>query len=59
MGVWSLGAYGLHHDQTDPGLLQDYARVLPGYTMADIIGSFHLTIKLFVLSFNLKDLLTQ
>lgn len=39
MGVWSLGEYGLHHDETDPGLLQDYAQVLPGYTKPDIIGS--------------------
>jgi hypothetical protein len=39
MGVWHLGPYGLHHDQTDPNLLQSYAQVLPGYTMADIIGS--------------------
>jgi glycosidase len=39
MGVWQLGQYGLHHDRTDPGLLQDYAQILPGYTLADIIGS--------------------
>eukprot|EP01118_Nematostelium_gracile_P000619 TRINITY_DN10670_c0_g1_i1.p1 TRINITY_DN10670_c0_g1~~TRINITY_DN10670_c0_g1_i1.p1 ORF type:complete len:505 (-),score=114.64 TRINITY_DN10670_c0_g1_i1:32-1546(-) len=39
MGVWELGAYGLHHDRTDPGLLQGYAQTLPGYTMDDIIGS--------------------
>jgi hypothetical protein len=39
MGVWSLGAYGLHHDRTDPSLLATYKRVLPDYTMEDIIGS--------------------
>ena len=39
MGVWSLGPYGLHHDQTDPGLLSNYAKELPGYTQADIIGA--------------------
>eukprot|EP01100_Stratorugosa_tubuloviscum_P010254 TRINITY_DN437_c0_g3_i1.p1 TRINITY_DN437_c0_g3~~TRINITY_DN437_c0_g3_i1.p1 ORF type:complete len:526 (+),score=213.75 TRINITY_DN437_c0_g3_i1:58-1635(+) len=39
MGVWSLGAYGLNHDKTDPGLLASYASVLPDYTQDDIIGS--------------------
>lgn len=39
MGVWSLGPYGLHHDRTDPGLLSDYKRELPSFTMADVIGS--------------------
>jgi len=39
MGLWHLGPYGLHHDQTDPSLLATYAQVLPGYTMPDIIGS--------------------
>eukprot|EP00753_Platysulcus_tardus_P016998 PLAT618.1.p1 GENE.PLAT618.1~~PLAT618.1.p1 ORF type:complete len:521 (-),score=233.06 PLAT618.1:123-1685(-) len=39
MGVWQLGAYGLHHDRTEPSLLADYAKELPGYTQADIIGS--------------------
>lgn len=39
MGVWSLGAYGLNFDRTDPGLLQSYNQVLPGWTQADVIGS--------------------
>ena len=39
MGVWHLGEYGLHYDQTNPGLLKQYSQVLPGYTQADIIGS--------------------
>lgn len=39
MGVWSLGSYGLQHDRTDPGLLSSYAKVLPGYSQDDIIGS--------------------
>eukprot|EP00708_Paratrimastix_pyriformis_P002730 GAFH01001483.1.p2 GENE.GAFH01001483.1~~GAFH01001483.1.p2 ORF type:complete len:512 (-),score=112.45 GAFH01001483.1:67-1416(-) len=39
MGVWSLGPFGLHRDQTDPDLIRGYAQVLPGYTTDDIIGS--------------------
>jgi len=39
MGIWSLGAYGLNHDRTDPGLLSTFNQVLPGYTKDDIIGS--------------------
>ncbi len=39
LGVWHLGAYGLNHDRTDPGLLKGYGDVLPGFTTADIIGS--------------------
>ncbi|KAF2077465.1 hypothetical protein CYY_001238 [Polysphondylium violaceum] len=39
MGVWELGQYGLNYDQTNQGLLQHYAQVLPGYTQSDIIGS--------------------
>lgn len=35
----SLGPYGLNFDRTNPGLLQDYSQVLPGYTIDDIIGS--------------------
>lgn len=27
MGMWALGPYGLHHDQTTPSLLQSYAQV--------------------------------
>jgi len=39
MGVWTLGAFGLHHDRTSPDLLSSYSRALPGYTQDDIIGS--------------------
>ena len=39
MGVWHLGEYGLHYDQTNAGLLKQYSETLPGYTQADIIGS--------------------
>ena len=39
MGVWQLGGYGLHYDQTNPGLLSHYSEVLPGWQMADVIGS--------------------
>jgi hypothetical protein len=39
MGVWHLGAYGLHHDQTDPNLWQSYEQVLPDVQVADVIGS--------------------
>ncbi len=38
MGVWSLGAYGLNHDRTDPSLLAGYASVLPGYTTVGVEG---------------------
>eukprot|EP01129_Flabellula_baltica_P006511 TRINITY_DN2445_c0_g1_i1.p1 TRINITY_DN2445_c0_g1~~TRINITY_DN2445_c0_g1_i1.p1 ORF type:complete len:519 (-),score=99.77 TRINITY_DN2445_c0_g1_i1:18-1553(-) len=39
MGMWHLGEAGLHFDRTNPDLLASYAKVLPGYTMDDIIGS--------------------
>lgn len=39
MGVWSLGAYGLQHDQTDAGLLAAYKQELPSFTLDDVIGS--------------------
>jgi hypothetical protein len=39
MGLWKLGEYGLHFDQTNSGLWQVYNRVLPGWKEADVIGS--------------------
>lgn len=30
MGVWSLGAYGLNFDRTNPDLLRQYKQELPG-----------------------------
>ena len=38
MGAWTLGAYGLNHDRTDPSLLASYASVLPGYTTVRGVG---------------------
>ena len=31
MGLWKLGAAGLQHDRTDPGLKQSYNQNLPGF----------------------------
>jgi len=39
MGLWHLGEYGLYHDRTNPSLLNEYSKVLPGCKMEDIIGS--------------------
>jgi glycosidase len=39
MGIWELGEYGLNYDQTNPSLQQTYSQNLPGWTMADVIGS--------------------
>ncbi|KAL0233105.1 hypothetical protein GEMRC1_011850 [Eukaryota sp. GEM-RC1] len=39
MGVWQLGPSGLLHDRTDPGLINGFKRLLPDFTMDDVIGS--------------------
>ncbi|KAL0216508.1 hypothetical protein P9112_008692 [Eukaryota sp. TZLM1-RC] len=39
MGVWQLGEYGLHHDRTQPHLIESFKRLLPDFTLDDVIGS--------------------
>jgi hypothetical protein len=39
MGVWRRSAIGRLMARTDPGLLQEYDRVLPGWSMRDVPGS--------------------
>jgi Alpha amylase, catalytic domain len=39
MGVWRRSAVGRMIARTDPALLSEYDRVLPGWTMADVPGS--------------------
>ncbi|CAL6035862.1 Alpha_amylase catalytic region [Hexamita inflata] len=38
LGVWSIGAYGKNFDRTNPGLLNDYRKTLPDFTIDDAIG---------------------
>jgi hypothetical protein len=39
MGIWQKGNAGLQHDRNNPSLLSDFASILPGFKMEDIIGS--------------------
>ncbi len=39
MGVWRRSAIGREIARTDPGLIAEYDRVLPGWTDADVAGS--------------------
>ncbi|KAA6379635.1 MAG: putative alpha amylase, catalytic subfamily protein [Streblomastix strix] len=39
MGIWQLGPAGLELDRTDPGKRKEYDKVLPGWTIEDVIGS--------------------
>ena len=39
MGVWTTGDIGLQIAQTNPGLLEEYKKVLPDFTDKDVIGS--------------------
>jgi len=39
MGVWKVGAAGLNHDRTDPSLLAGFKKLLPDFTLDDVIGS--------------------
>jgi len=39
MGVWKLGPAGLNHDKTDSSLVAGFKRLLPDFTMDDVIGS--------------------
>lgn len=39
MGVWHLGPYGLKHDREDQGAIDQYKRMIPDFTIEDVIGS--------------------
>ena len=39
MGIWSLGTVGLEHDKTEPTRLENYKKLLPDFTLDDVIGS--------------------
>ena len=39
MGVWTRSAVGRLMARTDPSLIDEYDRTLPGWTMADVPGS--------------------
>ena len=39
MGVWRRSPIGREIARTDPGLIANYDRVLPGWTDADVVGS--------------------
>ena len=39
MGIWSLGTVGLEHDKTEPTRLENYKKLLPDFTLEDVIGS--------------------
>jgi hypothetical protein len=39
MGVWSRSSLGRELARTDPGLVRDYDRVLPGWSADDVAGS--------------------
>ncbi|CAL6067307.1 Alpha_amylase catalytic region [Hexamita inflata] len=38
LGVFEIGEYGKHFDKTDNGLLNDYQKILPDFSMEDVIG---------------------
>ena len=39
MGVWRRSAIGREIARSDPGLVTEYGRVLPGWINADVVGS--------------------
>ncbi len=39
MGVWSRSPLGRELARTDPGMMREYDRVLPGWTADDVVGS--------------------
>jgi hypothetical protein len=39
MGVWQRSAFGRRQSRTEPAFFADYDRVLPGWTMDDVLGS--------------------
>ncbi|KAJ6231317.1 alpha amylase [Anaeramoeba flamelloides] len=39
MGMWKLGAYGLHYDRTNQEELANFKALLPDFTLDDVIGS--------------------